>query len=315
MAFKFNEKSLKLFEFERFLNDDPNAIAILGSYPVSDKSSERAPAIIRVAKTPLQPRDAADIIYNLGGFQFQEQNDIYLWLFGWINAMNWTLGEPDFRIDIIYPATEAHIRKYTKQTLLMVRETPRLYEQIVKPYIDSFPPSRTQWVEDILSGKSEADKVIYRDASPDYGFVILPDAKWDLTTLSTLYLVAIAHSRSIRSLRDLNKTHLGMLQSIRREAERVVQERWVLPPGSTRLYVHYQPSYYHFHVHIVNANQSALAGTGMSVGQAHLLDDIISLLELDADDGPSIFQRMTLTYGLGDQHGLYDALKAAQNEL
>lgn len=34
----------------------------------------------------------------------------------------------------------------------------------------------------------------------------------------------------------------------------------------------------HFHVHIVNANQTAMMG--MAVGQAHLLDDIISLVRL-----------------------------------
>lgn len=39
-------------------------------------------------------------------------------------------------------------------------------------------------------------------------------------------------------------------------------------------------------------------------------------LELDSDDigegEPSILQRMTLTYGLGEQHGLYEPMRAAQ---
>ena len=86
----------------------------------------------------------------------------------------------------------------------------------------------------------------------------------------------------------------------------------------------------HFHIHIVNVNYHGLPG--MSAGQAHLLDDIISLvswsgplcstfltllpqLECDADNGPSILQRMTLTYSLGEQHGLYEPMKAAQQEL
>lgn len=66
----------------------------------------------------------------------------------------------------------------------------------------------------------------------------------------------------------------------------------------------------HFHVHIVNANHTGLMG--MTVGHAHMLDDIISLLELDEPNGPSIFQRMTLSYGLGEQHGLFAPMKAAQ---
>lgn len=68
----------------------------------------------------------------------------------------------------------------------------------------------------------------------------------------------------------------------------------------------------------------------MVVGQAHLLDDIIELaslvnfhcfllsnnyclqLRLSPDDGPTLLQRMTMTYPLGDQHDLFAALSAAQ---
>ncbi len=46
-----------------------------------------------------------------------------------------------------------------------------------------------------------------------------------------------------------------------------------------------------------------------------LLSLTISQIECDPDDGPSILQRMTLTYALGEQHGLYEPLKAAQREL
>lgn len=144
---------------------------------------------------------------------------------------------------------------------MIVRETPDLYDSLVKPFITAFPTSRTQWstvsiasplsrlkqyicrVEDTLQGKSEAEKVLYKDPSQDVGYVLLPDMKWDLTTVSSLYLLAIAFSRSIRSLRDLRKTHLGMLKSIRKEAARVVMDRWGLEQGSLRMFVHYQPSY------------------------------------------------------------------------
>ena len=98
-------------------------------------------------------------------------------------------------------------------------------------------------VENILSGASEADKVLFRDPSPIHGFVLLPDMKWDLVTVSSLYLVAIAFSRDIRSLRDLRRDHLDMLRCIRREAARVAAERWGLSRGALRMFVHYQPSY------------------------------------------------------------------------
>ncbi len=73
--------------------------------------------------------------------------------------------------------------------------------------------------------------------------MILPDMKWDLKTISSLYLLAITQDRSIRSLRDIRKCHLPLLNDIYNEAERVVQQRWGLGKGSLRMFVHYQPSY------------------------------------------------------------------------
>lgn len=67
--------------------------------------------------------------------------------------------------------------------------------------------------------------------------------KWDLITIPALYLVAIARSSSIRSLRDLRKVHLPMLRSIRVEANRLVKEKWGLGEGTLRFFIHYQPSY------------------------------------------------------------------------
>lgn len=34
-------------------------------------------------------------------------------------------------------------------------------------------------------------------------------------------------------------------------------------------------------------------------------------LEIDQHESAGVFQRMTLTYGLGDQHGLYEDMKIA----
>lgn len=94
-------------------------------------------------------------------------------------------------------------------------------------------------VENILTGLSERDKILYSSSD----FVILPDMKWDLKTITSLYLMAIVKDGSIRSLRDLRRGHLGLLKSIREEAYKIVQEKWGLGPGSLRMHVHYQPSY------------------------------------------------------------------------
>lgn len=98
-------------------------------------------------------------------------------------------------------------------------------------------------MDEILSGRSEADKVLYNDPSQEAGFVILPDMKWDLITLTSLYLIAIIRNEQIKSLRDLRKSHLLMLRRIKREAYRVAKDKWGIESGSLRFFIHYQPSY------------------------------------------------------------------------
>ncbi|KZT13309.1 scavenger mRNA decapping enzyme [Laetiporus sulphureus 93-53] len=307
--------ALRLFQFDRVLNNDPatHTITILGTFSKADNASTTdapSPAIVRIETLALTADTAQNILSkSLKDIKLLGSNDIYTWLLAWLTPSD---ERPDLKIYIIHPATEVHIRKYSAQKFFIMHETPAMYEQIVKPYIDSFPKARTQWVVDILEGRFETEQILHREDVAEYGYVMLPDMKWDRTTLSSLYLVAISTSPTIRSLRDLHKCHIPMLRSIRKEAARVVQEKWGLERGSLRMYVHYQPSYYHFHVHIVNVEFQGLLG--MSVGQAHLLDDVISILELDPDDGPSMFARMTLTYTLGEQHGLFDKMRAAQSD-
>jgi len=171
-----------------------------------------------------------------------------------------------------------------------VSETPELYHKITEPYITNFPPSRTQWyapsteashcpahfavlhayrVTEILSGRAEQNKVLFSSSE----FIIIPDMKWDLHTVGSLYLLAIVRDPNLRSLRDLRGdleiesletkkrkldssvsvgeatepgNSLGvveLLKSIRREAYRVTGENWGILPGRLRMWIHYQPSY------------------------------------------------------------------------
>jgi m7GpppX diphosphatase len=106
-------------------------------------------------------------------------------------------------------------------------------------------------VDDILSGLSEQSKILY--TCPE--FLIMPDMKWDLVTVSSLYLLAIARyqnqegeigPRRIRNMRDLKRGDLPWLKKLRREAGKIVKERWSLGEGSVRCFIHYQPSYCEF---------------------------------------------------------------------
>ena len=81
-------------------------------------------------------------------------------------------------------------------------------------FLSLFCLSFLQWVYNILEKKAEAERVVFEDPDPVTGFVLLPDLKWDQKQLENLYLVAICHEHGIKSLRDLNKSHLPLLKNI-----------------------------------------------------------------------------------------------------
>ena len=57
----------------------------------------------------------------------------------------------------------------------------------------------------------------------------------------------------------------------------VIEQRFGVQPDQLRMYVHYQPSYYHFHVHLCHTGLGANS-PGAAVGKAHLLDDVIGAM-------------------------------------
>lgn len=201
------------------------------------------------------------------------------------------------KMTAIHPATSAHISKYTKQTRRLVSESPKTYTSIVEPWIMECAKGRLKWVENILDGTSEQDRLIYSSSDPMNGFMLLPDSKWDQASMSSLYLLALGLRKDVRSLRDLTGEHLPLLRNIRDSTKSVLERRFGVDPRMVRMYVHYPPTYYYFHVHIVHVD---LETPGCSVGVAHLLDDIVDNIELKDD----YYQQRTLHYYVGTEHDL-----------
>ncbi|KAG0011618.1 hypothetical protein BGZ80_000554 [Entomortierella chlamydospora] len=237
--------SLSNFVFSRVLNEDPilKTLAVLGTLPKESDSTETNDAIILIEKTHFATQSSEnDITRRISELVSTGSNDIYFWWNAILSPGN--VHDPDLKMSVIYPATEAHISKYSRQERKMVTETPEIYKNLVLPWIESQPKSRIQWVENILNGLKEKENVLFRDEDPDTGFIILPDSKWDRRTLSSLYLLVISRRGDVRSLRDLKKEHLPMLKNIHDKIATIVPQQF---PGvahdEVRMFVHYHPSY------------------------------------------------------------------------
>lgn len=63
--------------------------------------------------------------------------------------------------------------------------------------------------------QAEVERLLFEDPDEQNGFMLHPDMKWDQTQMNGLYCLAICHRRDVRSLRDLDASHLPMLRNIR----------------------------------------------------------------------------------------------------
>lgn len=160
-----------------------------------------------------------------------------------------------------------------------------------------------QWVYNILDHKKESERIAYEDPCPENGFILLPDLKWDGKTSETLYLLALIHKRDIKSLRDLTDKHLPLLKNIRDKSIDAIQQKYGVKRSQLRIYLHYQPSFYHLHIHFTYLKHEA---PGIFCEKSHLLDQVISNIELM----PDYYQRATLSFVLKEADALFELLNA-----
>jgi hypothetical protein len=78
-----------------------------------------------------------------------------------------------------------------------------------------------------LRVQAEVERLLFEDPDEQLGFMLHPDMKWDQTQMNGLYCLAICHRRDVRSLRDLNASHLPMLRNIRDKSLAAIKVRRV----------------------------------------------------------------------------------------
>ncbi|CAD6193872.1 unnamed protein product [Caenorhabditis auriculariae] len=198
---------------------------------------------------------------------------------------------PEFNVinsQLIYPVNDRLIAKYRQEEKFVIAETPESYVFITLPYIEKNQMNLT-WVYNLLQKEAEEDRIIFEDVDKHNGFVLALDIKWDGKTLENLYLQAIVHRRGIKSIRDLTDKDVDLLENIRSKSLKAIKEKYGVRPDQMRMYFHYQPSFYHLHVHFVSIKYDAPASTTLC---AVLLDDVINNLKLNGQH----YQKSTLTF-------------------
>lgn len=92
------------------------------------------------------------------------------------------------------------------------------------------------------------------------------------------------------------------MHNILKSGQKAIADKYNIPESNLRIYVHYRPSYYHFHVHFTHICFDA---PGTTVLRAHLLLDVIDNIQMKGD----YYQRKTLTFVGQENDGLALAFK------
>jgi m7GpppX diphosphatase len=264
---------LKDFQVHRVLSENSERKTICVEGRLGDDLEN--PAIVFLEKMPFIADKVSELLQS-STLRTEFKNDIY--------GKYECLPDPtlnSLKANLIYPATEKHIAKYSTASLYLVNETPALYETVTLPYIKS-EKFNIDWVYNILSHEKESERIVYEDPDPVTGFILLPDSKWSCKQVEDLYLLAMVHAKDIKSLRDLTHRHLPLLKKLWNDGNKailgiycfkkikaasnlvshvsfccVITEKYGVHQSQIRAYIHYQPSHYHFHVHFTHLQYNA----------------------------------------------------------
>ena len=163
----------------------------------------------------------------------------------------------------------------------LVTETKEMFwsegtQEIIKKLV-----KECSWCQDILDGVREAEGVRY--SCPD--FVIVDDMlRVNRSSLKVQFakmnMLVLFRSPALRCIRDLNRSHVRMLQSAAKEAVKCARHILGVDSNDIALYFHYYPGNFRLHMHVAHVRERIEV---RQIHRIHFLDEIISNLDRDTN--------------------------------
>ncbi|KAH9285616.1 m7GpppX diphosphatase [Echinococcus granulosus] len=213
---------------------------------------------------------------------------------------------------VIHPAEAHHFSKYTSSKRQIVLETPQTYQNVILPFLESNPKDLS-WVDNILNGTAEVERVLLTDKDANFGFTLVLDYRWDGSKLHELHALALARNPRLTCLRDLRACHLPMLRTMLTEGRKQLVAKYNgekedgLREDQIIAYFHYPPTFYRLHMHFIHVEGPADGGT--QVGKATLAEDVIENVEMKSE----YYAERTVPIYLHDNHPFLDAIRKSEH--
>lgn len=161
-----------------------------------------------------------------------------------------------FSVELISPATPNQIsRAMPSLGHVLIEETPQMYFQCTKPYIQTVVDSGSiSWIKNLVEVKKEKERLLVNHDD----FIINIDTKWrshppPLTTpreewmnhpsTVDLYCLGICKQSGITCLRDLTSEHIPLLKAMMKEGLAAIKSTYGVDQDQIRVFIHYQPQF------------------------------------------------------------------------
>lgn len=171
-------------------------------------------------------------------------------------------------------------KNYKMQDLFCKKVAKETYEQ----YLESILMRdfrKEQWIYNILDGTAEQDAILHRDDQ----MLVIPDYKWDGKDKKKMHILTLPYDRTLRTIRDLNGSHVGLLEHCKTKTLEVIKATYGFDSDSIKMYIHYAPTTYHLHIHFVLVWNTE---SNSSVEYSHELSTVIFNLQVKSDYYQSI---------------------------
>jgi len=196
-----------------------------------------------------------------------------------------------YKAELISPASDRQVqRALPSADEVMVLETPEMYSQVTLPHITNLLESgSTSWIQNVLDGSKEKERMLLDHDD----FILNVDTKWrshpdaaevprsewfEHESTKDLYCLAIVKDTALRSLRDVRRKHVQLLREMEQKGVETIGDVYGVAPQHLRVFVHYHPQFYHFHIHFTRLDNEI----GCLVERGHLISDIVQNLELES---------------------------------
>lgn len=283
-----NSNNFPSLEYVKTLSEDTDHKRVACEVKYCD-----VPGVLLLEQKPIAQDRIKDVIASTAKVSQVMRNDVY-------GVYDLTIPQTDFLATIVHPATSKHIAKFSQEQRILVQETPELYEKLTKPVIAKACLGN-QWIQNVLDKKCETERILWEDQDPNNGFMMCYDYRWDGIDSKRLHVLAIVKRYDITCLRDLNSSHLPLLENIKSNGAKAISAKYKLPENELRIFIHYQPSYYHFHVHFTWLGSDSVGGPYSE--RSHLIDNVIANIRLMND----YYQKATITFALKKGTPLYES--------